>query len=225
MAKSKSLKTSDGRHVPMFHRTELAFVAPLIHSTNISYEHISECLAKGLLSTQLATSFELLKFLSRTVLAAQKTQRKYGVPASVLIAIAVNESAWEADDLCVGRRRLAAWQGCDCCYAPDIEMWFLTKGKHLSTSAKFRGAMPLVHDVKAYVHELCVLGLENGTWSYEGDLLDLIENFGLEQCDLAAILQPGEFSKRNYQAERDDRGVMQLKPFDLRQFLPKCDAA
>jgi len=74
--------------------------------------------------------------------------------------------------------------------------------------------MPLVNDVNSYVKRLFALGL--GDELDARDVLDIICMHDLEECDLAAILHPGEFTKSRYTAVRDEQGVIQLKPFDLR---------
>jgi len=223
MRKNQSLKDGAYSHVPMFHTADLNAILPFIQGTNVDDRQLQECEDKGLLPVKLASYFQMLKFLSRTVLAAQKAQRRHGVPASVLIAISTCESAWDADDLAASSRRFAAWQGCACCYSLDIEKWFLDKAEFISTSPKFRDALPLIHDVKTYVTKLYSLGL--GNYLDGEDVLSIIEQFGLEECDLAAMLLPGEFHKRRYTAARDDSGVMQLKPFDLRRELAEMRGA
>jgi len=74
-----------------------------------------------------------------------------------------------------------------------------------------------VNDGKAYVEKLYSLGF--GKEGDVSDVLSIIERFGLEECDLAGILRPGDYSKERYIAVRDEAGVMQLKPFDLRELI------
>jgi len=107
MGKSNSLKIESRRNIPIYHPEEVATLSAFIQATEISDSQLDECENRGLLPIPLAESFVMLKFLSRTILAAQKAQRQYGVPASVLIGIAVFESSWDADDLIEGRKPLA----------------------------------------------------------------------------------------------------------------------
>jgi hypothetical protein len=221
MSKLDSLKASSSFRIPMFHHKDIALLLPLAQSMELSWNHINKCVRAGLIPQILQGSFVVLKFLSRTVLAAQKAQRCFGVPASVLIAIAINESAWEVDDLAVAHARTVAGVSCACC-SPDIEAWFLAKAKYLSESPEFRDAWPLVHDVRAYVLRLFSLGL--GDELDAQDIISIIEDYNLEECDLAALLPPGEYDRDTFTAVRDERGVMQLKPFDLRESIAVCRA-
>jgi len=220
MPKTTTSRSTSHQHIPMFRRDEISLMSSLIQGTEISENHLTQCAERGLLPLKLANTFQILKFVSRTVLAAQKAQRKYAVPASVLIAMAAMESCYEADDLHLSPKHLAPWQGCQCCYAPDIEKWFLEKAKYLAESPEFRDAWAIVNDVKAYVLSLCSLGLKTCIYSGDGladDLLGIIEEYELEELDLAGILIAGDYNKTKYTAVRDESGVMQLKPLDLRE--------
>ena len=62
-------------------------------------DNLQECVDCGLLPLSALNQFVMFKFLVHVVPAAQNAQRAYGIPASVLIAIAALESAFGTSDL------------------------------------------------------------------------------------------------------------------------------
>jgi hypothetical protein len=175
----------------MFNSVEMAIVSQLIHSTNTTYELVRECEGRGFISGAIKESLIVAKFLSRTVLAAQAAQRLYGVPASVLISMALYESGWDADGLLKNREGAVEWPGCTCCYSPEIHEWFLAKAKLLAESSPYSSALQLVGDVKAYLLKVYSLGL--GSELDAGDILSPIETYELKECDFAGWLDPGQY--------------------------------
>ena len=171
------------------------------------------CIDRGLLPIGLLHAFEVLGFVSRTVLSAHQAQRKYGIPASVLMAIGMLDHGYDAQDVAGDQ---SIYQGCVCCLAPNIGKWFMEKAEHLAT--KFKEAMPFVDDVKAYIKSLRDLSFCDNLYAI--DVLALIEAWDLEECDLAAILVPGEFDRSVFKPMRDDAGRVQLVPaLDMRTLI------
>jgi hypothetical protein len=208
MSKNRLSKTEAAHHISMFHGAEMALISPLIRSTDFNYDLVDECGNRGFIPHMLADALGVAKFLSRTILAAQFAQRSYGVPASFLISIGLDESAWDADRLARLVDGSVEWPGCECCYSPGIQRWFLETAKVLAESPKYRKARSLTSDVKAYAHKLCSLGFRSALDMQ--DILDLIESYGLEECDLAALKQPGEYSRDEFTAVRDEKGGVKL---------------
>ena len=154
----------------------------------------------------------MMRFVCHTVLSAQKAQRKYGVPASVLISIAMHEVGWDPTDLMEGEPLLP---DCGCCISASVDNWFMDQARELAISKAYRGAMPLVHDVEAYVKKLSTLGF--CCESDAEDILNRIQGYELQDCDLAGILPPGQFSRDTFEPIRDSTGLVQLRPaLDLR---------
>jgi hypothetical protein len=208
MSKQRSSSTGTNHHIPMFNGVEMALVSPLIKSTNFDYDLVTECENRGYLPLKLMDGLHTVKFLSRTVLAAQKAQRTYGVPASVLISIAMDKSAFDADNLLENSQLAVEWPGCGCCYSPEILKWFMKMAERLTESPKCRNAMKLLPDISAYVKRLFSLKL--GSNLDAEDVLANVANYGLEDCDLAALRQPGEHRKSEFTPIRDKHGAVTL---------------
>lgn len=174
---------------------------PIVEATQmIAEETINRCEDAGLLPIPLIEGLQMLAFVVRSVVAAQRAQRAYGVPSSYLIAMAAYEFSWDAAELENG-----------------IDEWFLERAWRLATTKKFMGAMPFAEEVSAYARKLCELGFRD-LHSTE-DLLSYIEQFRLGDCDIAAILPPGQYHKTVFDVVRDDAGRIQLKPLiDVREF-------
>ena len=225
MSKSGSPKASSRHHVPMSHGVEMALISPLIQSTNFNDDLMTECVNRGFLTDSLRESLIVAKFLSRTILAAQHAQRIYGVPASFLIAVGINESGWEADGLLEDRERSTEWLGCDCCYSPGIQKWFLEMAKLLAESPKYSEAMNLVSNVREYGEKLSSLGFRNRL-DME-DILTPIKNYDLEQCDLAALCEPNEYDEGRLIEYRDKDGAKKLRSVlsDLLQPVARKEAS
>lgn len=194
MPKAKLSRTPSHHHVGMFNAVEMSIISQFIRGTDLDDQVREECGARGLMPQKLNEPLVIAKFLSRTILAAQAAQRVYGVPASVLISMALHESSWEAASLLKSAGDAVEWPGCECCYSPEIQQWFFTRAK-LLISRKYSAALSLVADVKAYVSKICSIGLLDkfGSKIDGGDILSPIENYDLEECDLAGWLAPGEY--------------------------------
>jgi hypothetical protein len=174
-------KRAAPHHVPMFNAVEMTVVAPLIRSTDSNYQIIDECEKRGYLPIKMGETLVVAKFLARTVLAAQKAQRTYSVPASVLISIAIDATAFDADGLTEKGKNPVEWPGCECCYSPDIHKWFIDKAAFLAKSPRYRKAMKLLPDLDAYVKKIYSLGL--GSDLDAKDILSNIAQHDLKECD------------------------------------------
>ncbi len=209
MQKQKSSKNASLHHVGMFDGVEMAVVSPVIRSTDFNYQNVAECVNRGFLTLDIGEALQMARFLSRTVLAAQLAQRSYGVPASFLISLGLSESGWEASNLSGTTEDAVEWPGCDCCYSPDAQKWFMETAKLLAESPKYSTARPLMHDVKAFAHKLVSLGFRDSIDMQ--DVLGPIERYGLEECDLAALRPPNEYSRGDFTAYRDEEGNPKLR--------------
>lgn len=225
MSKSCALKVEDNKgHVPMFGDSEvemLKLLTPLIRfSKCASREVIDKWEARGLLPMGLMDNFCAVLFISCTILSAQKAQRLFGVPASVLISMALDEIGFNAQDLAGDQSLL---QKCGCCVAPNIDSWFMKRAQLLGTSDPFQEAMPFVNNVKMYVEKLSDLGFWNEFAELKVmDLPDNVASYCLEACDLAAILPAGHYDRNLFEDVRDDAGCVQLKPaMDMREWRKK----
>lgn len=78
---------------------------------SFSYSAGSRCQEKGLLPGHLLAALEVLQFLSCTVLSAQKAQRLYGIRASVLLAMALDEFSFDANNLLKDGKLLNDYSG------------------------------------------------------------------------------------------------------------------
>lgn len=206
MKNNASSKRAAPHHVPMFNAVEMTLVAAFVRSTGFAYEILSECENRGYLPLKLVDQLLAAKFLARTVLAAQKAQRSYGVPASVLISIAMQETTFEANRLTEKANGPVEWPGCDCCYSPEIHKWFMEKAAFLAESRRYRKAMKLLPDLDAYVKRIYSLGL--GDHLDAQDVLNDIDHHDLRECDLAALRQPGEYNKKEFEAVRGESGAV-----------------
>lgn len=182
--------------------------------------YLEDCEDRGLIPMKLNSSLIVARFLSLTILAAQDAQRQYGVPASVLISLALYLSGWEAHGLFESREAITNWP-------VQVHEWFLVKAKLLAESPQYSVARPLVNDLRAYVLKIFSVGVpdKSGDKIAGEDILSAIENHDLEECDLAGILFPTEYRKSRFEAVRDESGVMQLRPFDLRKVAAMRRAA
>lgn len=157
---------------------------------------------------ELNEALKVVKFLSRTTLAAQYAQRTYGVPASFLVSVGLYVSGWDADTLnernghASERVERASYD------SPGILKWFLETARLLAESPKYRKARPPVSDLRAYVEKICALGFRDVDAE---DVLSPIERYGLEQCDLAALLEPNEYHKERFTVYQDQKGVNKLR--------------
>lgn len=179
---------------------------PVVAATTCSRDEVLEpCFNRGLLPGALIENFQMLRFVSRAVLFAQAAQRRFGVPASVLMAIGLGESGWNST--CLGRD------------AKQLASWFWEKGRELASRYPTATRLALDGDFKAYVNKLQILGYCSCLDAE--DILGRIEPFNLDECDHAAILPPGQFDRRVFQAVRETSVRLELKPaMDLRDILP-----
>jgi hypothetical protein len=181
---------------------------PIIEATAmITEDTIDRCSNAGLISLRLIDGLNALAFVARSVVAAQRAQRTHGVPCSFLIALAIDESSWDATKLSGG-----------------VDEWFLECAWQLATSTKFRSALPFADDARAYARKLCELGFRDHFKTE--DLLGHIDEFRLDECDVAGILPSGHFIKELFAVGRDEAGRIQLKPaIDVREFRAMRSAA
>jgi len=207
MTKAKPSKTASLHHVGMFNNVEMALISPLIRSTNFNDDLVSECSARGLLPAMLVDGLAVVKVVARTVLAAQAAQRIYAVPASVLISIAIDKSAFEAACLIKDPENAVEWPGCDCCYSPEIQKWFLKTAALLAESRKYKEAMKLLPDLEVFVKKVHSLGF--GSDLDAEDILENITKYGLGECDLAGWLAPGEYRKKLNSVSWSDRKAIE----------------
>jgi hypothetical protein len=216
MSRSRSSKKSQPQ--PKFGEQEMmlfSLLQPLILATDIGSDKVvHDCISRGLLPISLVNAFEAIRFVSRTVLSAQRAQRAFGVPASVLMSIGMQECGMhDTSDLVYSESPNRNLHGSP---VSNIDQWFIEKARDLATSAPLCEAIPLVDDVKLYVGKLCELGFCDRLDAQ--DILNNIDSFHLEECDIAAILPAGQYSNEIFRAVRDDAGCMQLKPvWDLRE--------
>lgn len=209
MGKCKSSKIGSPHHSPMFHGLEMALLSPLIQSTDFNYDIVSECENRGFITASVMEALSVAKFLSRTVLAAQKAQRIYGVPASFLISMGLYKSGWDVDSLIEDIQSDPEWLGCDCCYSPGILKWFMETAKSLAESPVYREALLLSPDVKAYAEKLFSLGFR---YSIDmEDILSPIDRYDLNECDLAALRCAGEYTKEQFTKYQDEDGSIRLR--------------
>ena len=66
----------------------------------------NRCVESGLIPDALIWALEVVQFLSYTVLSAQRAQRIYGVRASVLLAMAMDETGITVESLTNDRKLL-----------------------------------------------------------------------------------------------------------------------
>jgi hypothetical protein len=155
---------------------------------------------RGLIPSRLMESLSVIMFLARNVLHAQDAQRRYGVPASVLMSIALNLSAWGYGSL------------------SDGNGWFEVEARRLVTSDRYRVAILSADDASLYVRKLDELGYCDEIDVGAEDILSPIEQYDLTACDLAGILPIGEYRAGRYRAVRSEAGRIELRPaMDMRE--------
>ena len=182
-----------------------------------SYAASQKCLAKGLLPAGLLGAVNTLQFLTCTVLSAQKAQRTYGVRASVLLAMALGESAYDANNLLSGGKLLDDYNG-ERSISSDIDEWFSERAQMLACTEPFREALPFVADSKTYIHRICALGFCDD--SDARDLVSRIEEFFLTDLDMAGLLPLGQYEQHCFDRVRDDSGaVIGLKVSEVGRML------
>jgi len=159
---------------------------------------LQDCADRGLLPLDLVSSFHMALFLFRVVPSAQNAQRSYGVPASVLIAKAAYESGWGSSDLARkhGEYFDAASGNFRSSHDEGVKLSFLKEAERLATDPKFRAEMRYAGTALLYLSVLCKKGL--GDDLYYSDLSSLIIEYGLEECDQAALFPPGGYDRATH---------------------------
>jgi hypothetical protein len=183
-----------------------------------SYAVSLRCTERGLLPGHLLSCLDVLGFLSFTVLAAQKAQRKYGVRASVLLSMAMDEFGFDVRDL-ARDTVLCSDNGNVKRISPKIDRWFLTRAKHLTTAKAFRKALQC-RSTRGYIQQICDRGF--GDSLKAEDLWDNIENYHLDDCDVAGMLPIGEYVYGEFDCVTDELGrLVGVKPSPYRDLLRK----
>jgi hypothetical protein len=126
------------------------------------------CMERGLLSASISDAFDLVYFLAETVVAAQVAARRYGLKASVLLAIARLHSGYDPADWAADHGHpvppgTSALDRMQC-----IEQSFIEEARYLVTKRSLAPAMLVAGDPAAYFKKLCELG-----WCEPFELLDL----------------------------------------------------
>jgi hypothetical protein len=209
MPKKRKFDFREDQDRPIFHPVEIALVSPLTKGISFDDQLLDECVSRGFIPRSLGESLNIAKFLGRTVLAAQSAQRTYGVPASFLISLGLQQFAWGADLLSQTSDGGAGYPGFDCHVWPGILRWFMETAQHLAESSEYSEAILFAHDVRAYAEKLVALGFRNSL-DME-DVLTPIKNYDLEECDLAALRHPNEYNSNYFTAFRDEKGVNKLR--------------
>lgn len=142
-------------------------------------------------------------FIARLAPAAQASQEKYGVPASITLAQAILESAWGLSKLAQTANNyfgIKARQGEEYCEFPtphdvkkvsdfrkfpSLNACFDRHGQLLSTLGRYRGAMARAADPLAFAIELQCGGYSENP-KYPTLLAQLMEEFDLEKYDRGA---------------------------------------
>lgn len=208
MSKVGSSEAGMHRRTPAFNGVEAILVSSFIQNTDFNLDLVGECVDRGFLPLDFGDWFSLAKFLGRTILAAQRAQRSYGVPASFLIGIALYESGWNADRLADDDAFDSVMEPESCC-SLGIQKWFLKTAQLLAESAEYASAMPFIGNLKTYAEKLCALGFRDSL--FMEDVLGPIEIYKLEECDLAPLRQPNEYRRNLFTECRDDSGSRSLR--------------
>ncbi len=141
-----------------------------------SYTVEERCMERGLLPGHLLDCLGALHFLSFAVLSAQKAQRRYGVRASVLLSMALDEFGHDIRDL-ARDPMLCSDAGDVKRISPSIDRWFLARARRLATAKAFRqvhqGPSP-----RRYIYEICEHGF--GDSLKADDLWANIESYHLD---------------------------------------------
>lgn len=162
----------------------------------VFFDHLQECVDCGLLPLSAINEFYMLRLLVHVVPAAQSAQRAYGIPASVLIAIAARESAWGTTDFSRkhGEYFKTSSRHLSSSHDEGVELSFLNEAKHLTTDPRFRTATRYAGDALIYACQLCANGL--GDDLYRSDITRMITEYELEECDRVAQFPPGTYLRQ-----------------------------
>lgn len=167
-----------------------------------SYSASNRCTNRGLIPGCLLESLKVLEFLCATVLSAQKAQRMYGVRASVLLAMAIDEASFDVRNLTRDPQIFCDREVERHSTSPSIDRWFLCRAKALATKL-FRKALNCNKNAKSYVEALGRLGYFEEDYLKVQDLCSIVETNQLEECDLAGMLPIGEYSRGDYEAAEE----------------------
>jgi hypothetical protein len=187
----------------------LETLIPFLPSTPFEHSSGMRCLNRGLVPAHLLDCLSVLRFLSCTVISAQKAQRALGVRASVLLAMAMSESAFDVRNL-VHEPKLFHENNSEWNISPEIDRWFLKRAKRLTATRPLRESLH-TPSTRAYINQICELGF--GDSLDADDLWANVENYHLEECDAAGMLPIGEFIDSKFDKVRDAMGnLVAVKP-------------
>lgn len=180
------------------------------------YTAADRCMERGLLPGHLLSCLHVLEFLSVTVLSAQKAQRALGVRASVLLSMALDESAFDVRGIARDPELLQEDYFNKRLISPRVDQWFMKRAKMLA-GKRFKRALACTN-AKTYLQRLSDLGYCDAFKS--SDLISNIESYELESCDLAGMLPIGEYYSGEYKSVKDQAGnVIGLRPSEYQAFL------
>lgn len=220
MTKPKSSKKRTAQRFKGFHGVDVAILSALIEKTDFNNEVASECTKRGFIPLRLSEALVVAKFVSRTVLAAQSAQREYNVPASVLIALALQQHSFDVDAFEDASVSLAVGTGSSGCRSLQILSWFMKTAEHLGTARKYHKARLLFADrraayglptLKEYVNLVCSIGLGSRLDADAEDVISNIETYDLYECDLAALRQSGEYNSETFTTYTDEQDARRLR--------------
>ncbi len=168
----------------------LDLLAPFAHiKPPFHYSATNRCIDRGLIPECMFAYLETLEFLCATVLSAQKAQRIFGVRASVLLAMAMDEASYDF-------RGLTRDPNMFCDYDPklhsvsrEIDRWFMRRAKQL-TAKRFQKAL---NSTNALFHLKLLSDLGYYDRIRGEDLCSIVTTNNLEECDLAGMLPIGEY--------------------------------
>jgi hypothetical protein len=126
------------------------------------------CMGRGLLSASISDALDLIYFLAETVVAAQVAARRYGLKASVLLAIARLHSGYDPADWAAAHGHPVPPGTSALDRMQFIEQSFIEEARYLVTKRSLSLAMLVAGDPAAYFKKLCELG-----WCEPFELLDL----------------------------------------------------
>jgi flagellum-specific peptidoglycan hydrolase FlgJ len=159
-----------------------------------------------------------LDWLKSMAPAAQMTQRKWGVPASITLAQCITESGWGSSQLARRARNffgVKAMQGQNYMQFPTHEVVkgrtieeladfavyptaiesFDAHGKLLATLPRYKGAMSCAHDPQTFAGALHVCGYSTNP-NYGSELMDAVRDYNLTQYDTPPLDDPAKAEER-----------------------------
>jgi hypothetical protein len=126
------------------------------------------CVGRGLLSPSISDALDLIYFLAETVVAAQVAARRYGLQASVLLAIARLHSGYDPADWAADHGHPVPPGTSALDRMQFIEQSFIEEARYLVTKRSLSLAMLVAGNPEAYFKKLSELG-----WCEPFELLDL----------------------------------------------------